>query len=97
MGNEQGAGLLWEKTERVTGKHSVYVPLLFVYSFVYHVFPMQLFGLPVLHTFCLDVLAYRSRDSSVGIATGYRLDGRGVGVRVPTETRMFFFYSTASR
>jgi hypothetical protein len=25
----------------------------------------------------------KSRDSSVGIAAGYGLDGRGVGVRVP--------------
>jgi hypothetical protein len=25
----------------------------------------------------------RSRDGSVGIATGYELDERGVGVRVP--------------
>jgi hypothetical protein len=31
----------------------------------------------------------RSRDSSVGIATGYRLDDRGFGVRVPVESRIF--------
>jgi hypothetical protein len=36
----------------------------------------------------------RSRDSAVGIATGYGLDDRGVGVRVPTESRIF---STSSR
>jgi hypothetical protein len=30
-----------------------------------------------------------SRDSSVGIATGYRLDDRGVGVRVPVLSRIF--------
>jgi hypothetical protein len=30
-----------------------------------------------------------SRDSEVGIATGYRLDNRGVGVRVPVESRIF--------
>jgi hypothetical protein len=30
-----------------------------------------------------------SRNSSVGIATGYRLDGRGVGVRFPGEARFF--------
>jgi hypothetical protein len=30
-----------------------------------------------------------SRDSSVGIATGYGLDDRGVGVRVPTGSRIF--------
>jgi hypothetical protein len=28
-------------------------------------------------------------DSAVGIATGYALDGRGVGVRVPVEARFF--------
>jgi hypothetical protein len=30
-----------------------------------------------------------SRDSSVGIATGYGLDDRGVGVRVPVWSRIF--------
>jgi hypothetical protein len=28
-------------------------------------------------------------DSAVGIATGYGLDDRGVGVRVPVESRIF--------
>jgi hypothetical protein len=32
----------------------------------------------------------RSRDGVVGIATGYGLDDRGVGVRVPVESRIFF-------
>jgi hypothetical protein len=36
----------------------------------------------------------RSRDSVVGIATGYWLDDRGVGVRVPVGSRIF---STSSR
>jgi hypothetical protein len=31
-----------------------------------------------------------SRDSAVGIAIGYGLDGLGVGVRVPVNSRMFF-------
>jgi hypothetical protein len=35
-----------------------------------------------------------SRDSSVGIATGYGLDDRGVGVPVPVGARIF---STSSR
>jgi hypothetical protein len=30
-----------------------------------------------------------SRDSVVGIATGYGLDDRGVGVRVPVRSRIF--------
>jgi hypothetical protein len=33
-----------------------------------------------------------SRDSVVGIATGYGLDDRGVGVRVPVGSRIFFLY-----
>jgi hypothetical protein len=36
----------------------------------------------------------RSRHSSVGIATGYGLDDRGFGVRVPVGLR---FFSTSSR
>jgi hypothetical protein len=35
-----------------------------------------------------------SQDSSVGIATGYGLGDRGVGVRVPVGSRIF---STSSR
>jgi hypothetical protein len=31
----------------------------------------------------------RSRHSAVGITTGYRLDDRGVGVRVPVGSRIF--------
>jgi hypothetical protein len=31
----------------------------------------------------------RGRDSSVGIATGYELDDRGVGVRVPVGSKFF--------
>jgi hypothetical protein len=34
-------------------------------------------------------LASRSRDSLVGIATSYGLNDRGVGVRVPVESRIF--------
>jgi hypothetical protein len=33
----------------------------------------------------------RSRDSAVGMATGYRLDDRGVGVRIPVGSRNFLF------
>jgi hypothetical protein len=32
---------------------------------------------------------FRSRDSSVGIATGHGLDDRGVGVRVLVGSRIF--------
>jgi hypothetical protein len=37
----------------------------------------------------LVLVELRSRDSSVGIATGYGLDDREVGVRVPVRTRIF--------
>jgi hypothetical protein len=38
---------------------------------------------------CLVPLGTRSQDSAVGIATGYGLDGRAVGVRVPVGGRFF--------
>jgi hypothetical protein len=38
---------------------------------------------------CSCYLRERSRDSSVGIATGYGLDNGGVGVRVPVGPRIF--------
>jgi hypothetical protein len=38
----------------------------------------------------IHISAYiRSRNSVVGIATGYGLDDRGVGVRVPVRSRIF--------
>jgi hypothetical protein len=36
-----------------------------------------------------------SRDSVVGIATGYGLDDRGVGVRVPVGSRIFSTFRPA--
>jgi hypothetical protein len=39
---------------------------------------------------CIMQDVYRSQDSIVGIATGYALDDRGVGVRVPVGSRIFF-------
>jgi hypothetical protein len=47
-----------------------------------------------LHNFNICSLLYRSRDSEVGITTGYGLGDRGVGVRVPVGSRNF---STSSR
>jgi hypothetical protein len=35
-----------------------------------------------------EIYMFRSRDSSVGIATSYGLDERGVGVRVPVGSRI---------
>jgi hypothetical protein len=38
---------------------------------------------------CIYIYVYGSRDRAVGIATSYGLDDRGVGVRVPVESRIF--------
>jgi hypothetical protein len=38
----------------------------------------------------------RSRDSAVGIATGYGLYDRGVGVRVPVGWRIFLFCTSSN-
>jgi hypothetical protein len=49
-----------------------------------HVFPRRML------CFKLDVVGSgRSRDSVDGIATGYGLEDRGVGVRVPVRSRIF--------
>jgi hypothetical protein len=45
----------------------------------------------------LAYTATRSWDSSVGIATGYGLDDRVVGVRVPVRARIFFSPSRPDR
>jgi hypothetical protein len=42
-------------------------------------------------------LLWRSRDSIDRIATSYGLDDRGVGVRVPVESRIFFSPNNPSR
>jgi hypothetical protein len=42
-----------------------------------------------LQKFCGRYKCTRSRDSVVGIATGYGLDDRVVGVRVPVGSRIF--------
>jgi hypothetical protein len=38
---------------------------------------------------------YEIRDSSVGIATGYGLDDRGVGILVPVGARVFLHVAQA--
>jgi hypothetical protein len=35
------------------------------------------------------VVVFVSRDSALGIATGYGMNDRGVGVRVPVGARIF--------
>jgi hypothetical protein len=39
--------------------------------------------------FNMFLIVRESQDSAVGIATGYGLDGRSVGVRVPVGARYF--------
>jgi hypothetical protein len=34
-------------------------------------------------------MGFKSRDGAVGITTGYGLDDRGAGVRVPVGSRIF--------
>jgi hypothetical protein len=38
---------------------------------------------------CTNTQPDESQDGAVGIAIGYRLDGQGVGVRVPVGARIF--------
>jgi hypothetical protein len=38
-------------------------------------------------TYTVHTIKQKSRDHSVGTGTGYGLDGRGIGVRFPTEVR----------
>jgi hypothetical protein len=47
-------------------------------------------GSQILKTVNTKITIIWSRDSAVGVATGYGLDGRGVGVRVPVYARLFF-------
>jgi hypothetical protein len=50
----------------------------YYYYYYYYYWPWSFF-----------IIIIRSRVSAVGIATGYRLDDRGVGVRVPVRARFF--------
>jgi hypothetical protein len=44
--------------------------------------------------FLINIQRYRNRDSAIGMANGYGLDDRGVGVLVPVRARL---YSTSFR
>jgi hypothetical protein len=43
-----------------------------------------------MHFSSILICPHKSRDSVVGIETGYRLDDREVGVRVPVGSRIFY-------
>jgi hypothetical protein len=47
----------------------------------------------VIISIMIIIIIMRSQESAVGIATGYGLDDRGVGVRVPVGARIFSFPS----
>jgi hypothetical protein len=42
-----------------------------------------------LHNLCSYILSRRNPDSAVHVATGYGLEVRGIGVRVPVGVRFF--------
>jgi hypothetical protein len=46
-------------------------------------------GTGTINEICKWTFEYREPGSAVGIATGYGLDDRGVGVRVPVGSRIF--------
>jgi hypothetical protein len=48
----------------------------------------QIFSAPF--SYAMYIYICRRRDSAVSIATGYELDDRGVGVRVPVDSRNFY-------
>jgi hypothetical protein len=54
---------------------AVHVFICFIYTHIY----------VYIHSF----VRTKSQESAVGIATGYGLDERGVGVRVPVRARIF--------
>jgi hypothetical protein len=53
-------------------------------------FESSVFDSELYHLYyCVVEDTNRSRNSAVGIETGYELDDRGVGVRVPVRARIF--------
>jgi hypothetical protein len=54
----------------------------------------------LLGRYLIEILIYiyrllRTRNSVVNTATGYRLNGRKVGVRVPVRSRIFLFFMSS--
>jgi hypothetical protein len=63
-------------------------------SFRKHLFWFLVAAAEIIHwksrlSSCVFCFVFKRRDSSVGIATGYGLDDRGIGVRVPVGSRIF--------
>jgi hypothetical protein len=74
-----------------TTVNSLYFALYFV-SYSY-----GSFAVVVRHLFNTAIQRLLGLDSAVGIATGYGLDERGVGVRVPVGSRIFSFPNRPDR
>jgi hypothetical protein len=70
-------------------------------AFFYWWFSLEFHGfLSVIHVHVIQAeifRSYRSRDSAVGIVTGYGLDDGGFGVRGPVGSRIFSSPSRADR
>jgi hypothetical protein len=60
-----------------------------IYKAEEHITELKTYYKAVYLHFKLKHIIHESRGSLVGIATGYKLDDRGVGVRVPVGSRMF--------
>jgi hypothetical protein len=70
---------------------SLLIPLLRLYHhfILYHHLLLLLVLIMLRNLLCLELISHGSRDSAVGIATGYGLGGRGVEVPVPVGSRIF--------
>jgi hypothetical protein len=65
----------------------IFMPLLFVPTIYLHP-SIVIDNNIILNVILLYIFMTVSRDSSVGIATGYGLDGGGVGFQVPAGSRI---------
>jgi hypothetical protein len=72
----------YPKSEQFAPTNSLSLKLIWYFTHINQFFLSELF----LRTISTKI---RSRDSSVGIATGYELDDREVGFRVPVGVRIF--------
>jgi hypothetical protein len=84
---------------RLTFHHILLILFSFFFFFCFFPFLIYFNFILLFHSFLLSIIFYSffgifliffsSRDSVVGIATGYGLDDRGVGVRIPVGSRIF--------
>jgi len=84
--------LLLDKERDATGNNEQYIKL--VQQFSHMLFELHSLNHAALIRWCLT---YWSRDSSVGIVTGYRLDERGIWFRFVIGVRNFLLWQGADR